>query len=320
MNYDVVALGEMLVDITANGLSEQGNLLYEANPGGAPCNVLAMLQKLGRSTAFVGKVGRDQFGKMLKQTIEQVGIETRGLIMDQDYNTTLAFVHTLPGGDRDFSFYRVQGADVMLRENEIKYDLIERAKVFHFGSLSMTSEPALSATKKALEIAKAKNKIISFDPNLREPLWESLEKAKAVIEFGLKQCDILKVSDNEIQFITGFKDYNQGLGFLQEQFKIPVIFLTMGKDGSRVCYRDQIIEAQGYRVDTIESTGAGDAFMGCVIDGVLTYGMDNLSVENLGAIIDFANAAAALVTTRKGAILSMPERTDVEKLRKSLIQ
>jgi len=317
MKYDVVALGELLIDFTENGSSDQGNKLFEANPGGAPCNVLAMLNKLGKSTAFIGKVGDDQFGRLLKSTMEEVGIDSKGLLLDKDYPTTLAFVHTFPDGDRDFSFYRDQGADVMLREDEVAYSLIEEAKVFHFGSLSMTSEPALTATIKALEFARDKNKLISFDPNLREPLWNSLDDAKAMIERGLTYCDILKISDNEIQFITGLSDYDEGVLSLQEKYDIPLIFLTMGRDGSRAYYKDIIIEVPGYDVKAIETTGAGDTFTGSMLYGVLRYGIDFLDVDKLQEILEFSNAAAALVTTKKGAILSMPSKNEVEALQAS---
>ena len=191
--YDVTAMGEMLIDFTMNGQSEQGNNLFEACPGGAPCNVLAMLNKLGRRTAFVGKVGNDQFGRLLKDPIEELGIETRGLVMDQEINTTLAFVHTFPDGDREFSFYRKPGADMMLSEGEVDYEMIRRSKVFHFGTLSMTDEPVKSATKKALEEAKKAGCLITFDPNLRPPLWKSLDDAKEMMEYGFRYCDMLIV-------------------------------------------------------------------------------------------------------------------------------
>ena len=176
--YDVTALGELLIDFAVNGESEQGNQLFEACPGGAPCNVLAMLNKLGRKTAFIGKVGDDQFGKLLKDTITNTGIEAKGLVMDKDIHTTLAFVHTFPDGDREFSFYRKPGADMMLKEEEVDYDLIRQSKVFHFGTLSMTDEPVKTATKRALSVAKEAGCMITFDPNLRPPLWKTLDEAK----------------------------------------------------------------------------------------------------------------------------------------------
>ena len=194
--YDVTAMGEMLIDFTKNGESEQGNGLFEACPGGAPCNVLAMLNKLGRKTAFIGKVGNDQFGRLLKDTIDAIGIETKGLILDEEIKTTLAFVHTFPDGDREFSFYRKPGADMMLEEKEVDEELIRGSKVFHFGTLSMTDEPVRTATKKALETAKEAGCLITFDPNLRPPLWKSLDEAKEMMEYGFTQCDVLKISDN----------------------------------------------------------------------------------------------------------------------------
>lgn len=309
--YDVVALGEMLIDFAVSGQSEQGNSFFEACPGGAPCNVLAMLNKLGRRTAFIGKVGNDQFGKLLKNTIEEIGIESKALLLDENVNTTLAFVHTFPDGDRDFSFYRNPGADMMLTEEEVDYDMIRAAKVFHFGTLSMTDEPVRSATKKALDVAKEAGCIISFDPNLRPPLWESLDTAKEMMEYGFGYCDVLKISDNEIQFVSGKEDYDEGIQYLIDKYNIPLIFLTLGKDGSRAYYKGMRVEMPGFKVNTIETTGAGDTFGGSAIHGVLDAGLDNLTEEKLAEILEFSNAAAAIVTTRKGAIRSMPEKEEV---------
>lgn len=312
--YDVTAMGEMLIDFTLNGQSDQGNNLFEACPGGAPCNVLAMLNKLGRKTAFIGKVGEDQFGRLLKSTIEELGIEAKGLILDKDIHTTLAFVHTFPDGDREFSFYRKPGADMMLSEAEVDLDLIRQSKVFHFGTLSMTDEPVRTATKKALETAKEAGCLITFDPNLRPPLWESLDEAKKQMEYGFQYCDVLKISDNEIQFVSGMEDYDDGIHYLQEKYNIPLIFLTMGKDGSRAYYKDLRVERKGFKVKAIETTGAGDTFCGCSIHGVLTHGLENLTEEILGDILTYANAGAALITMKKGAIRSMPDPENITKL------
>ena len=315
--YDVTAMGEMLIDFTKNGESEQGNGLFEACPGGAPCNVLAMLNKLGRKTAFIGKVGNDQFGRLLKDTIDVIGIETKGLILDEEIKTTLAFVHTFPDGDREFSFYRKPGADMMLEEKEVDEELIRGSKVFHFGTLSMTDEPVRTATKKALETAKEAGCLITFDPNLRPPLWKSLDEAKEMMEYGFTQCDVLKISDNEIQFVSGKEDYDEGIQYLQDKYHIPLIFLTMGKDGSRAYYKDMRVEKAGYPVKAIETTGAGDTFCGCAINGVLKYGIDNLTEENLEEILQYANAGAALITLKKGAIRSMPEPEQIEEMIKN---
>ena len=312
--YDVTAMGEMLIDFTLNGQSEQGNNLFEACPGGAPCNVLAMLNKLGRKTAFIGKVGEDQFGRLLKGTIDELGIETKGLILDKEIHTTLAFVHTFPDGDREFSFYRKPGADMMLTEDEVDYDLIRQSRIFHFGTLSMTDEPVRSATKKALEVAKEAGCLITFDPNLRPPLWNSLDDAKKQMEYGFQYCDMLKISDNEIQFVSGKEDYDEGICYLQDKYNIPLIFLTMGKDGSRAYYKDIRVERKGFQVKAIETTGAGDTFCGCSIHGLLTHGLEGLTEEILGDMLTYANAGAALITMKKGAIRSMPEPENITKL------
>ena len=309
--YDVTALGELLIDFAVNGESEQGNQLFEACPGGAPCNVLAMLNKLGRKTAFIGKVGDDQFGKLLKDTITHTGIEAKGLVMDKDIHTTLAFVHTFPDGDREFSFYRKPGADMMLKEEEVDYDLIRQSKVFHFGTLSMTDEPVKTATKRALSVAKEAGCMITFDPNLRPPLWKTLDEAKEQMEYGFENCDVLKISDNEIQFVSGEEDYDKGIKYLQEKYQIPLILLTMGKDGSRAYYKGMRVERAGKSVKAIETTGAGDTFCGSSLNYILEHDFENLTEEQLGEMLTFANAAAALITTRKGAIRSMPEKEEV---------
>ena len=213
--YDVTALGELLIDFTENGLSEQGNPLLEANPGGAPCNVLSMLQRFGRKTAFIGKVGNDGFGKMLRKTIQEQGICSDGLMLDDEVHTTLALVLKKEDGDRDFAFYRKPGADMMLREEEVNEELIINSKVFHFGSLSFTDEPVRSASLKALELAKKSGAIISFDPNLREPLWNDLKEAKKQIAAGMKYADIVKISDNEILWFTNEDDYDNAISKLR---------------------------------------------------------------------------------------------------------
>ena len=312
--YDVTALGELLIDFTENGKSAQGNPLFEANPGGAPCNVLAMLTKLGHKTAFIGKVGDDFFGKQLREAITEVGIDSTGLLSDPEIHTTLAMVHTYPDGDRDFSFYRNPGADMMLKEDEIPTELIKNSKIFHFGTLSMTHDGVRAATKKAISIAEEANALISFDPNLRPPLWKSLDDAKEQVLYGLGHCHILKISDNEIQFVSGKEDYDEGIKYLQEKYQIPLIFLTMGKEGSRAYYKNFRVEQPGFTVKAIETTGAGDTFCGCSINGVLKYGLDNLDEAKLKEILTYANAGAALITMKKGAIRSMPEPENIKEL------
>lgn len=313
--FDVVALGELLIDFTENGTSAQGNGLFEACPGGAPCNVLAMLRKLGKSCAFVGKVGDDMFGRLLRDTIIEVGIHADGLVMDANIPTTLAFVKTFENGDRDFSFYRKPGADMMLTENELPEETILSARIFHFGTLSMTHEGVRAATVKAVELAKEGGAYVSFDPNLRPPLWDDLEDAKEAIAWGLSQCDILKIADNELEFMTGETDFGKGAAILHEKYpNIQVLNVTAGADGSYSFYgEEEPVFVPSFRLGgTIETTGAGDTFCASVLNFVLENGIARLTPEDRQAMLRFANAAAYLVTTRKGAIRSMPEREEVE--------
>lgn len=312
--YDVIALGELLIDFTMNGQSEQGNNMFEACPGGAPCNVLALLNKMGKKTAFIGKVGKDQFGTLLRDTITKAGIDASNLMVDENVNTTLAFVHTFPDGDREFSFYRNPGADMMLTADEVNPEVVKDTKVFHFGTLSMTHEGVREATKKAVETAKANGCLVSFDPNLRPPLWSSLDLAKEQMEYGFGKCDILKISDNEIQFVSGKEDYDEGIAYLQETYNIPLILLTMGKDGSRAYYKGMRVERPGFSVKAIETTGAGDTFCGSSLNYLVDHDFENLTEEQLGEMLTFANAAAALVTTKKGAIKAMPVKEEVLEL------
>lgn len=310
--FDVTALGELLIDFIQNGESTQGNPLFEANPGGAPCNVLAMLTKLGYNTSFIGKVGNDSFGSQLKDAVTDVGINAEYLYMDDEVHTTLALVHTFPDGDRDFSFYRNPGADMMLTENEIPEDVIKNSRIFHFGTLSMTHEGVRSATKKAVGIAKDADVIISFDPNLRPPLWKTLDEAREQVLYGLGQCDILKISDNEIQWLSGETDYTRGVEWINRQFNIPLILVSMGKEGSRAYYKGDMVEAAPFiQENTIETTGAGDTFCGCILHYILGHGLDALSKEELKEMLTFANSAASLVTTRKGALKVMPSREEI---------
>lgn len=310
--YDVIALGELLIDFTQNGLSEQGNGLFEANPGGAPCNVLSMLNNLGKKTSFIGKVGNDQFGKTLKKALEELGIGTENLLMDNEVHTTLALVHTFADGDRDFSFYRNPGADMMLTMDELNLDLVRDTRIFHFGTLSMTHDGIRATTKKAVEAAKEAGALISFDPNLREPLWDSLDNAKEQVRWGLGKCDVLKISDNEIQWLTGEEDFTAGVKKIREEFPIPLILVSMGRDGSRAYYGDHYVEVAPFlQKNTIETTGAGDTFCACILNYVLDHGLEALTDEQLKEMLTFANAAASIITTRKGALRVMPTREEV---------
>lgn len=316
--YDVIALGELLIDMTDNGLSEQGNTLFEANPGGAPCNVLAMLRKLNHKVGFIGKVGDDIFGHKLKDVLKNAGIDTDNLLIDKNCRTTLAFVETHSDGDRSFSFYRNPGADMMLQKEDINENLLGQTKIFHFGTLSMTHENVRQATMYAAETAKKNGAIISFDPNIREMLWESLETAKEQVHYGLKMCDVLKISDNEIQWLTGEQDFTAGVKKIRENYKIPLILVSMGKEGSRAYYLKEdaseimVQESAVLQKNTIETTGAGDTFMGCILHFILNKGLERLEKTDLSEMLRFANSAASIITTRKGALRVMPDLRDIE--------
>ena len=315
MKYDVVALGELLIDFTIDGKSNQGNNTYEANPGGAPCNVLAMLNKMNKKTAFIGKVGNDAFGQILKKTIDDVGIDSKGLMFDEHVNTTLAFVNIDENGERSFSFYRNPGADMMLREEEIQQEIFADTKIFHFGTLSMTDLRMEQVTKHAVKKAKEQGAVISFDPNLRPPLWKKLGDAADKMWYGISQCDILKISDDEISFLTGTADIDQGIGKIMEQYCPALICATMGKDGSKAYYKGKSVYAEPFlQKNTIETTGAGDTFMACILNTVLDKGINGLSESDMYEMLRFANAAASIITTRKGALKVMPQNQEIRDM------
>ncbi len=321
--FDVTAIGELLIDFIQYGMSEQGNPLFEANPGGAPCNVLSMLAGLGNRTAFVGKVGEDGFGRQLCTAVKEQGIDVGGLVFDGVVHTTLALVHRLENGDRDFSFYRKPGADMRLTAGELLEDRIRSARLFHFGSLSMTDEPVRSATMRAISLAEESGAMISFDPNLRIPLWDSLELAKEQIAIGMAHCDLMKISDNEIQWFTGKEDFDEGAAVLLENNPgLRLLLVSLGPGGSLGFYRrepgqpmDQVTRVfvpAFLQEGTIETTGAGDTFMGSMLHHVLRYGLDGLDADRLKQALTFANAAASIITTRKGALRVMPKQAEIE--------
>jgi fructokinase len=313
-DYDVVALGELLIDFIPHGTSERGNPTIEANAGGAPCNVLAMLTKLGNKTAFIGKVGNDYFGNFLRDTVSSVGIGTTNLILDSEHSTTLAFVNRLPNGDRDFAFYRDNTADVTLTKDDVDVKLLKSTRVFHFGTLSLTHKASSEATKYAVNTAKSNGAIISFDPNVRENLWHRKEDTLRAIEYGLSVCDILKISDNEVEYITGTTNYDFEVKALQDRYNIPLVFLTLGREGSRAYYKGTITTAEPLLQPTVvDATGAGDTFFGCALSGILQHGLDALDTSTLQSVLRFANVGASLITQSKGALKVMPSRDEIER-------
>ncbi len=313
--FDLITFGEVLIDFTNNGYSNQGNILFEANPGGSVTNAIAMAAKLGRNCAYIGKVGDDFLGRLLENTLKECGINTDNLGFHKDIPTTLAFVHTKEGGDRDFSFYRKPGADIMLRKEDIPVEIIKNAGFIHYASLSMTDEELFAATEFAIKSAEESNVPISFDPNYRPPLWSSSDYAKKRMWYGVKHCDLLKISDDEIEFLTGTTDIDKGIEIIREKSGAKLICATLGAKGSIGYYKDLRVEAPPFILpDTIETTGAGDTFTGCMIDALLTYGFAGLNEEVLRDRLTFANAAAALITTKKGALRLMPGKEEIEAL------
>lgn len=312
--YDVVALGEVLMDMTPHGCSEQGNQLYEANPGGAPCNVLAMLSKAGKRTGFIGKVGKDIFGYQLKAILESEGIDTKGLCMSDNYRTTLAFVNIDETGERDFAFYRNPGADMMLTKEDINKDMIKNCSIFHFGTLSMTNKAVKEATQTAVSYAKEHHKIISFDPNLRPPLWNTLAEAKQAMRYGCAHCDILKIEDEELMFMTDTNTIEQGVAALQKDFRIKLILVTRGAKGSMAFANGFHVEKNAYlNPITVDTTGAGDTFCGCCLSYILDHSLEKLIEDELMEMLSLANAAASIVTTRRGAIKAMPSMDEIQQ-------
>ncbi len=316
MRCDVVSLGELLVDFTGSGLSPQGNPLFEANPGGAPCNVLAMLAKLGKQTAFIGKVGGDMFGSLLKRAVAGAGIEAKGVAVCDTANTTLAFVQNTDDGDRAFSFFRNPGADTLLCAEDIDEELVKNSRIFHFGSLSLTHQPARAATQRAVALAKEGGALISFDPNLRPPLWADLGEARAQMLWGCAQCDILKVAEEELAFLSGIPSIGQGVAWLRQQCpQLRLVLVTKGKDGAEAFCNGLHAEKPAYlQAKAVDTTGAGDTFCGCCLAYVLEHGLDGLTPPVLDEMLLFANAAASLISAKKGALCVMPEKDDVLRL------
>ena len=311
--YSVAALGELLIDFTMLSADQNGYPTMAAHPGGAPANFLAALSKFGIETAFLGKVGDDTFGKLLKETLNKAEINTKGVITDEKVFTTLAFVTLSPDGDREFSFARKPGADTMLEASEIDFSIIEKSDVFHFGTLSMTDEPALSATKKAVAYAKEQGKLISFDPNLREPLWKNLNDAKEAMLWGLEQADVVKISDNEVDFLFSLSP-EKGAEKIFADFGCKLIFVTCGKDGCVFKNRHAFGSVPGITgIGTVDTTGAGDIFGGSAMFKILSSGKapEDLTETDLREICTFACVSAGLSTTKFGGIESVPSLEEI---------
>lgn len=314
--YDVVVLGELLIDFAPVSTDESGYPTIKAQPGGAPGNFLAALQKYGCSTALIGKVGADSFGKLLLGTMTEKGISTQGIITDPTVFTTLAFVTLDATGNREFSFARKPGADTCLTAEEVPYDLLDGCSVFHFGTLSLTSEPARTATRKAVAYAKEHGKRISFDPNLRKPLWPNDEAAKEQMEWGLHQSDIVKISDEEIEFLWGLSP-EEGAQKLLNEYGVRLVYATLGPKGCHFANRNGCGEvASPAGIHVVDTTGAGDIFGGSAMSRFLRLAKapEELTVEEMRAVTRFACCAASLSTQTHGGINSVPEEAAVEAI------
>lgn len=310
---DVVALGELLIDFATVGSDAEGYPTMAAHPGGAPANFLAALTKYGCKTALLGKVGTDTFGDLLLNTLQNAGIETKGMIRTDEVFTTLAFVTFDEGGDRKFAFARKPGADTCISFEELDLSLIDEAKVFHFGTLSLTHEPARTATYKAVAYAKKQGKLITYDPNLRKPLWDSMEEAKQQLIWGLSQADVVKISDEEVEFLFGL-GVEEGAKHILETYGVKLVFVTCGPDG---CFFKNK-GAEGHvpslkNIKVIDTTGAGDIFGGSAVSQLIKYekAPDELNEEELRQVVGFACTAAGLSTTKSGGISSVPELAQV---------
>ena len=311
---DITAVGEILIDLTQTGVSDNGIPVYTAFPGGAPANVAVAAAKLGAKTAFIGKAGNDAFGKLLMDTVRRNGVNTDGMILS-DANTTLAVVSLDESGDRDFAFYRKGFADTLLSADEISDDQLKSTRFLHFGSVSLTDEPARSATLGAAERAKAFGATVTYDPNFRESLWEDREEAIAMMKRPLPMVDILKISDEELPLLTGTDDPAEGTRMLADEHGVKLILLTLGAKGAYWRMGDLTGSCDGVKVKVADTNGAGDTFLGSFLSGMVRlgkYSPDELDEAELAALVKFANKAASVTTSRSGAIPAMPTWDEVK--------
>lgn len=307
--YDVVALGELLIDFTTIRADSDGYPTMAAHPGGAPANFLAAIAKFGGKAAMLGKVGTDTFGKLLTNTLREVGIETKGIVASDEFFTTLAFVTLDANGDREFAFARKPGADTQLSFDELELSLLDETRVFHFGTLSLTGEPSRTTTCRAVEYAREHGKLITFDPNLRKPLWRELDEAKQQMLWGLAHADVVKISDEEVEFLFGL-GVQEGAQYILEHFPVKLVFVTCGPDGCWFQNKNASGHVDSLRnIKVVDTTGAGDIFGGSAVWKLLQTGKapEALDEAALREIVSFACTAAGLSTTKPGGISSVPD-------------
>lgn len=313
--YDITVFGEILIDFTSCGVNEEGQMLYARNPGGAPANVAVAAEKLGAHTAFIGKAGSDMHGKFLKSVLKKENVDTKGLILDEQYFTTLAFVEVSETGERTFAFARKPGADTKIQKEEVDIDILDNTNIFHVGSLSLTDQPARDTTFYAVQRAKNKGSIISYDPNYRGSLWKDEETAKQHMRSLVPYVDLMKISDEETALLTDYKDVQEAAEALYRQ-GVKIVAVTLGGKGAYIYCREGGIEVPGFNVTQVEDTnGAGDSFWGGFLYKISTSGklLDELTMKELAEYARFGNAVASLCVEKKGAIPAMPELSQVEE-------
>lgn len=310
------AFGELLIDVAPYGVSQRQFPVYEFNPGGAPANVAVAVRNLGQESCFIGQVGKDHFGLFLKETLDKKNVDTEGLLLSPKYPTSLAIVSIGDNGERSFSFYRKNNADVMVEINELFKRKIDESDIFHIGSVSMTDEPCRQASFDLLEYARKNNKIISYDPNLRRLLWDDLSVAKTMILKGLEYADIVKVSEEELTFLTDLEDYEQACRLLSKTYPFKLLFVTFGSNGCAYFYQNTYKHINSFSVNAVDTTGAGDGFFGAVLAQLMEKRIDlnHLGIDTLNEIARYANACGAFATTQKGAIGSLAYPKDIEKI------
>lgn len=315
--FDITTVGEILIDLTQTGISDKGIPIYNANPGGAPANVAVAASKLGAKTAFIGKVGNDSFGRFLCDTLQKYNVSTDGVITDKSANTTLAVVSVNENGERSFAFYRKNSADTLLSENEIIDLQLRNTHILHFGSVSLTAEPSRTATISAVKRAKSFGALISYDPNYRGSLWSSLDEAVEQMKKPLDLVDILKVSDEELPLISGKTDVKDGAKYLCDKYNIKLVLVTLGAKGAYYRFKDCAGIVDGVSVTVADTNGAGDTFFGAFLSRMVYMGKykpSDLTEDEIKDMLAFSNNAAAITTSRSGAIPAMPTIGEIDRL------
>ena len=320
MNYEFTSIGEVLIDFTPAGKSETGAALFQRNLGGAPVNAACAIAKLGRRSAFIGMAGNDEFGHFCKATMSAQNVDVSGFRLSVTRNTTLAFVHLFETGDRAFSFYRKNAADVSIEKDDLDMDIIRSSRIFHFGGVSLSDEPSRSTTIFAVHEAQKCGSLITFDPNLRMNLWESAAEMKTVTLSVLPYADVIKLSDEEVEFIFDTNDYAASIEHIQKRFGTKLVIVTRGPRGAMTVVGGRLYDFPAYDVRTIDTTGSGDCFFAGALHCLLSFQKpaDSLTPGEIEHMLKFANASGSLASTKMGAVTSLPTVEEVEMCMKNV--